>query len=166
MCRKNHRWFRTLRQLSLRSRQLLRTKTMGRRSTTAASTTGPSPRSRKTVAKVVPPVDKGLVVKSWTRSAGEFVATTLASLGLSTVLFSLSVPITQGDLAWTSKHLDSWVYVAALLGWRILEIGAAWMLEFDGWFSPVPLFKDCRGVGDSADISLCSSRRYELCRSY
>ncbi|TPX19751.1 hypothetical protein DIZ76_017543 [Coccidioides immitis] len=103
---------------------------MGRKSTTT-STSGPSPRRRKTTTKAALPSPKEQKADSCMRSFLKFVAVTLSSLGLSTVLFSLSVPITRGDLAWTSKHLDSWVHVAALLGWRVLEIGALWALEYD-----------------------------------
>ncbi|EEP82656.1 predicted protein [Uncinocarpus reesii 1704] len=104
---------------------------MGRKSATATSTTGPSPRRRKSVAKKTSVLEERHIWDSTARSFLEFVAVTACSLGLSTLLFSLSVPITQGDLAWTSKHLDSWVYVAALLGWRVLEIGTAWALGYD-----------------------------------
>ncbi|WEW55226.1 hypothetical protein PRK78_000655 [Emydomyces testavorans] len=106
---------------------------MGRRSTTATSTTGPSPRKRKTAGKAILPSHSSKYhdLESYARSVLELVVVTLRSLVLSTVLFSLSVPITQGDLAWTSRHLDSWLYVVALLGWRVLEIGAAWALGYD-----------------------------------
>ncbi|KAI1983592.1 hypothetical protein LOZ53_005782 [Ophidiomyces ophidiicola] len=104
---------------------------MGRRSSSATSIAGPSPRRRKAAAKTGPPVHDGCTWAQCVCYFSRFLAATLSSLVLNTVLFSLSVSIIQGDIAWTSKHLDSWVQVVTLLSWRVLEMGVVWVLDYD-----------------------------------
>ncbi|KAI1912296.1 hypothetical protein LOZ65_006000 [Ophidiomyces ophidiicola] len=104
---------------------------MGRRSSSATSIAGPSPRRRKAAAKTSSPARDGCTWAECACYSSRFLAATLSSLVLNTVLFSLGVSIIQGDIAWTSKHLDSWVQVVALLSWRVLEMGVAWVLDYD-----------------------------------
>ena len=110
-----------------------RDRTMPPKRARRASSTGPSPRKRKGAAKsTVTAVPSDNVFRHYLNAFSRFLLVSFCSLGLSTVLFSLSVPITQGDLAWTSKHLDSWWHVCGFLAWRIVEIGTFWALGYDG----------------------------------
>ena len=100
-----------------------------RKSVVASST----PRKRKPVANATTiTVRHESALVRCARSFYKFLVATICSLGLSTVLFSWAIPITRGDLAWTSKHLDSWWHVAGLMAWRVVEIGVPWMLNYDG----------------------------------
>lgn len=99
-----------------------------RRSGGATST----PRKRKPVAKATMiTVRHETALVRCARSLIKFVFATICSLGLSSFLFSWAIPITRGDLAWTSKHLNSWWHVAGLMAWRIVEIGIPWVLNYD-----------------------------------
>ncbi|KAK2743650.1 hypothetical protein FQN57_004759 [Myotisia sp. PD_48] len=53
------------------------------------------------------------------------------SLLMSTVLFSASVPITQGDLAWKARRVDLWWEVIGLLSWRTFELVIGWISGYD-----------------------------------
>jgi hypothetical protein len=61
-----------------------------------------------------------------------FILLVFCSLNLSSVLHTLTAEFTAGDLALVSKQLDEWWGVAGLLAWRAVELGLAWILEFDG----------------------------------
>ncbi|PGG98941.1 hypothetical protein GX51_06524 [Blastomyces parvus] len=68
---------------------------------------------------------------SWIHCLCRYSSLVISSLALSTVLFSLSTQITQGDLAWTSRHFNSWWQIGALLAWRTVELTIAWILGYD-----------------------------------
>ncbi|KAF3491588.1 uncharacterized protein GIQ15_01105 [Arthroderma uncinatum] len=109
----------------------------------SASTTSPRRRGRPTSKEttttstktVAVPKSKDIAVAetSCFDSALKFTLLTASSLLLSSALFSLSIPITKGDLAWTSKRLDTWKDVVALLSWRVLELGIPWFSGYDAW---------------------------------
>ncbi|PGH19359.1 hypothetical protein AJ80_03999 [Polytolypa hystricis UAMH7299] len=61
----------------------------------------------------------------------QWIGIVTSSLFLSTVLFSLNTPVTEGDLAWTSRRLGSWWEVGGLLAWRAVELTVAWALGYD-----------------------------------
>lgn len=101
----------------------------GRPSTKAGTTPG-------TKVSVEVPIPKGAVARETSsfslESVLHFALLAGSSLLLSTALFSLSVPITKGDLAWTSKRLDSWRDVMVLLAWRVIELAVPWFSGYDG----------------------------------
>ncbi|EFQ98102.1 hypothetical protein MGYG_01140 [Nannizzia gypsea CBS 118893] len=111
----------------------------------SASTTSPGKRGRptktgsasSTKVSVEVPAPKHAVARESSscclESVLNFAILAGSSLLLSTALFSLSVPITKGDLAWTSKRLDSWRDVTALLAWRIIELAVPWFSGYDAW---------------------------------
>jgi hypothetical protein len=66
----------------------------------------------------------------------------LSSLGLSSLLYSLSTEITAGDLALISKRLDTWWGVGGLVAWRTVELSLGWFLGYDGMSSSPSLFND------------------------
>ncbi|OJD22773.1 hypothetical protein ACJ73_05875 [Blastomyces percursus] len=68
---------------------------------------------------------------SWIHCLCRYSSLVICSLALSTVLFSLSTQITQGDLAWTSRHFNSWWQIGGLLAWRTVELTIAWILGYD-----------------------------------
>ncbi|EQL33767.1 hypothetical protein BDFG_04299 [Blastomyces dermatitidis ATCC 26199] len=68
---------------------------------------------------------------SWIHCLCRYSSLVICSLTLSTVLFSLSTQITQGDLAWTSRHFNSWWQIGGLLAWRTVELTIAWILGYD-----------------------------------
>ncbi|PGH32925.1 hypothetical protein GX50_04269 [[Emmonsia] crescens] len=70
-------------------------------------------------------------VPDWLRCLARYSCLVISSLALSTVLFSLSTQITQGDLAWTSRHFNSWLQIGGLLVWRTVELTVAWLLGYD-----------------------------------
>lgn len=55
----------------------------------------------------------------------------LGSLIMSSVLFTLTADVTQGELGLVSKHLEEWWEVGGLVAWRAAEVGLAWILGFD-----------------------------------
>ncbi|EGD94934.1 hypothetical protein TESG_02432 [Trichophyton tonsurans CBS 112818] len=102
----------------------------GRPSTKAGTTSG-------TKVSVEVPIPKDAVARETSAFSLEsmlhFALLAGSSLLLSTALFSLSVPITKGDLAWTSKRLDSWRDVMVLLAWRVIELAVPWFSGYDAW---------------------------------
>ncbi|OAX83278.1 hypothetical protein ACJ72_02371 [Emergomyces africanus] len=70
-------------------------------------------------------------VPDWLRCLGRYTGLVTSSLALSTVLFSLSTQITQGDLAWTSRHFNFWWQILGLLVWRTVELTVTWLLGYD-----------------------------------
>ncbi|KAK2882567.1 hypothetical protein FQN49_000215 [Arthroderma sp. PD_2] len=95
-------------------------------STATSTKTVAAPKSKAAVAAEAPE-------ESCLDSALKFTLLTASSLLLSSALFSLSIPVTKGDLAWTSKRLDSWKDVAVLLAWRVVELGIPWFAGYDAW---------------------------------
>jgi len=57
----------------------------------------------------------------------------LLSLTLSSLLYSFTAQYTAGDLASVSRSLSKWWEVAALVGWRIFELGLGWFGNYDGY---------------------------------
>lgn len=64
-------------------------------------------------------------------SPARFFLVVLSSLVVSSVLFTLTSNVTQGDLGLISKHLEEWWEVGGLMAWKAAEIGVAWVLGFD-----------------------------------
>lgn len=67
-------------------------------------------------------------------SPARFSLVVLSSLIVSSVLFTLTSSFTVGDLGPISKHLEEWWEVGGLIGWKAIEVGAAWALGFDGQY--------------------------------
>ncbi|KAL4873466.1 hypothetical protein BDV12DRAFT_182277 [Aspergillus spectabilis] len=65
-------------------------------------------------------------------SAARFLLVILSSLVLSSTLFTITYPVTLGELGRVSKHLEEWWEVGGLLAWKAVEVGLAWVLGFDG----------------------------------
>ncbi|KAK2742380.1 hypothetical protein FQN55_007914 [Onygenales sp. PD_40] len=102
------------------------------------SSTSSRPNSRKgqkVASQVSEKLPKGVLTRktapNWVLCLAQYSSIIVSSLTLSTVLFSLTTQITRGDLAWTSKHYDSWWEVVGLLGWRTFELSVAWLLGYD-----------------------------------
>ncbi|KAK2812795.1 hypothetical protein FQN50_001124 [Emmonsiellopsis sp. PD_5] len=102
------------------------------------SSTSSRPSSRKgqkVASQVSEKLPKGVLTRktapNWVLCLARYSSVIVSSLTLSTVLFSLATQITRGDLAWTSKHYDSWWEVVGLLGWRTVELSVAWVLGYD-----------------------------------
>ncbi|KAJ5155833.1 hypothetical protein N7492_008636 [Penicillium capsulatum] len=66
-------------------------------------------------------------------SPTRFILVVLGSLVVSSVLFTLTSNLTQGDLGLISKHLEEWWEAGGLVAWRAVEVGLAWLLGFDSW---------------------------------
>ncbi|KAF3386201.1 hypothetical protein F1880_000211 [Penicillium rolfsii] len=66
-------------------------------------------------------------------SPARFSLVVLGSLALSSLLFTSTAGITQGDLGLVSKHLEEWWEVGGLITWRGVEVALAWLLGFDSW---------------------------------
>ncbi|KAM5451005.1 hypothetical protein MaudCBS49596_004116 [Microsporum audouinii] len=112
----------------------------------SASTTSPGRRGRASTKGVtantgtkisveIPKSEDAVAAESSSCLDGalRFILLAVCSLLLSTVLFSLSIPVTKGDLAWTSKRLDSWKDVIVLLAWRVIELAVPWFAGYDAW---------------------------------
>lgn len=65
-------------------------------------------------------------------SPARFGLLVLSSLVLSSALFTLTSPITVGDLSTVSKHLENWWEVGGLIAWKAVELGLVWIAGFDG----------------------------------
>ncbi|KAJ5577614.1 uncharacterized protein N7459_006578 [Penicillium hispanicum] len=66
-------------------------------------------------------------------SPARFLLVVAGSLVVSSVLFTLTASLTQGELGLVSKHLEEWWEVGGLVAWRAVEVGLAWILGFDSW---------------------------------
>ncbi|CAI7655937.1 unnamed protein product [Penicillium manginii] len=66
-------------------------------------------------------------------SPARFALVVFGSLIMSSVLFTLTADVTQGDLGLVSKHLEEWWEVGGLVAWKAAEVGLAWVLGFDSW---------------------------------
>lgn len=64
-------------------------------------------------------------------SPARFLLVVVGSLIVSSVLFTLTANLTQGELGLVSKHLEEWWEVGGLVAWRAVEVGLAWILGFD-----------------------------------
>ncbi|KAJ5103453.1 hypothetical protein N7532_003982 [Penicillium argentinense] len=64
-------------------------------------------------------------------SPARFALVVLSSLIASSILFTATAEITQGELGLVSKHLEEWWEVGGLVAWRAAEVGLAWILGFD-----------------------------------
>jgi hypothetical protein len=64
-------------------------------------------------------------------SPARFALVVFSSLVMSSVLFTLTADVTQGDLGLVSKHLEEWWEVGGLVAWKAAEVGLAWVLGFD-----------------------------------
>jgi hypothetical protein len=65
-------------------------------------------------------------------AALRFPLVVLLSFTLSSLLFSIVAEVTAGDLAAISKHTESWVEIAGLLGWKVVLLAVCWFRGFDG----------------------------------
>jgi hypothetical protein len=77
------------------------------------------------------------VRKSQIPSALRFPLVVILSFSLSSLLFSLVAEMTAGDLAAISKHTESWVEIAGLLSWKVVQLAVCWYGGFDGEFQPL-----------------------------
>ncbi|KAJ5988896.1 hypothetical protein N7481_004106 [Penicillium waksmanii] len=66
-------------------------------------------------------------------SPARFALVVFSSLVMSSVLFTLTADVTQGELGLVSKHLEEWWEVGGLVAWKAAEVGLAWVLGFDSW---------------------------------
>ena len=64
-------------------------------------------------------------------SPARFALVVFGSLIVSSVLFTLSADVTQGELGLVSKHLEEWWEVGGLVAWKAAEVGLTWSLGFD-----------------------------------
>ncbi|KAL2803060.1 hypothetical protein BJX63DRAFT_86548 [Aspergillus granulosus] len=87
------------------------------------------PKTYAEVAKAPPP-RKPLVEQI--PSPARLILAVLASLTLSSSLFTLTSHITLGELGRVSKHLEEWWEMGGLIAWKVVEIGLAWILGYDG----------------------------------
>ncbi|KAL2835538.1 hypothetical protein BJY01DRAFT_252558 [Aspergillus pseudoustus] len=101
---------------------------MAHRKKDVVATTKP-PKAYAKVAKEPPP-RKTLVQQI--PSPARLVLAVLASLALSSTLFTLTSQVTLGELGRVSKHFEEWWEVGGLMAWKAVEIGLAWILGFDG----------------------------------
>ena len=62
----------------------------------------------------------------------QFPLVVVLSFSLSTLLYSLIAEIGTGELASISKHLESWLDAAGLLGWKAVLLAVCWFGGFDG----------------------------------
>ncbi|PGH04981.1 hypothetical protein AJ79_06938 [Helicocarpus griseus UAMH5409] len=99
----------------------------------SSTTTRPGSRGRGRPSTHQADKSTALMSKSpnWLLCLARYAGIILSSLALSTILFSLSTCVTRGDLAWTSRHFNSWWQVGGLLAWRTVELTAAWLLGYD-----------------------------------
>jgi hypothetical protein len=95
-----------------------------RKESLASAEPDPKHQSRSTLTSQI-------TAPAWLYSLLSFAIVALASLSLSMILLSLSKGIIQGDLAATSKRLDSWLEVSGLMTWRLVELGIAWISGCD-----------------------------------
>ncbi|KAI9806289.1 MAG: hypothetical protein M1825_006404 [Sarcosagium campestre] len=56
----------------------------------------------------------------------------LSSLLISSVGYTLTAPYTARDLGGISRSLNEWWEVGGLIGWRAVELGLGWWLNYDG----------------------------------
>ncbi|KAL4979235.1 hypothetical protein BDW66DRAFT_127924 [Aspergillus desertorum] len=78
-----------------------------------------APPPKKTLVERIPPLAR-------------FSLVIISSLALSSTLFTLTSPITLGELGRVSRHLEEWWEVGGLMAWKAVEVALAWALEFDG----------------------------------
>ncbi|KAJ5590649.1 hypothetical protein N7450_004621, partial [Penicillium hetheringtonii] len=64
-------------------------------------------------------------------SPARFALVVFGSLIASSILFTLTADVTQGELGLVSKHLEEWWEVGGLVAWKAAEVGLAWSLGFD-----------------------------------
>ncbi|CEL08008.1 hypothetical protein ASPCAL11161 [Aspergillus calidoustus] len=100
-----------------------------------------APRKKDVVATTTPPKTYAEVAKEQPPrktlveqipSPARLILAVLASLALSSTLFTLTSQVTLGELGRVSKHLEEWWEVGGLMAWKAVEIGLAWILGFDG----------------------------------
>ena len=61
-----------------------------------------------------------------------FPLLTILSLALSALLFSFVTDSTGVELAGMSRSLNEPWQAIAVLGWKVVELGVGWFLDFDG----------------------------------
>ncbi|KAI9369103.1 hypothetical protein BJX61DRAFT_536717 [Aspergillus egyptiacus] len=104
-------------------------KTMPARKKEAVVSTSPK-KSYAEVAKEPPPPQKSLVEQI--PSPARFLLVIIGSLALSSTLFTVTSPVTLGELGRVSRHLEQWWEVGGLMVWKAAEVGLAWLMGFDG----------------------------------
>ena len=62
----------------------------------------------------------------------------ILNITLSAVLYTVASPYTKGDLATVSGHRDQWWEIAALLGWKAVELAVGWWGGYDSESRPHP----------------------------
>ncbi|KAL4991359.1 hypothetical protein BDW68DRAFT_152566 [Aspergillus falconensis] len=82
------------------------------------------------VAKAPPPSPKTMAERI--PSLARFFLIIISSLALSSTLFTLTSPITLGELGLVSRHLEEWWEVGGLMAWKTVEVALAWASGFDG----------------------------------
>ncbi|KAK2757206.1 hypothetical protein FQN54_004720 [Arachnomyces sp. PD_36] len=100
-------------------------------SPTRPKASAPSRQTKKTVTSTTT-TTKQAVTGSGIPFPLRLLLGVLTSLGLSSLLYSLSTEVTAGDLALISKRLDTWWGVGGLVTWRAVELSAGWFLGYDG----------------------------------
>lgn len=65
--------------------------------------------------------------------AFRFPLLVLLSLTLSSLSYTLAARYTAEELASVSRKLDQWWEVAALVGWRIFQLGLGWFGDYDSY---------------------------------
>lgn len=68
-----------------------------------------------------------------------FPTLVLASMALSSLLYSVNSQFGTGDLATVMKRRDEWWEIGGLLAWKSMELAIGWWGEYDGnIFIPTP----------------------------
>ncbi|KAI4202806.1 MAG: hypothetical protein LQ350_002304 [Teloschistes chrysophthalmus] len=62
-----------------------------------------------------------------------FPTLVLASMALSSLLYSVNSQFGTGDLATVMKRRDEWWEIGGLLAWKSMELAIGWWGEYDAW---------------------------------
>lgn len=68
---------------------------------------------------------------TWIPAPLRFPAAVLMTFSLSSLLLTLSAPVTGPELAAVSRNLTTGWHIAAMVVWKVAELGIAWYACYD-----------------------------------
>lgn len=68
---------------------------------------------------------------AWIPAPLRFPAAVLMTFSLSSLLLTLSAPVTGPELAAVSRNLTTGWHIAAMVAWKVAELGIAWYACYD-----------------------------------
>ncbi|KAI0408771.1 hypothetical protein F4802DRAFT_549056 [Xylaria palmicola] len=95
----------------------------------------PTSSTAVTISKLEGPTTNGATRKARSKLPPQiqFPLVAVISLAISELCYSLSWSHTQGVLAKHARLPGTWPEIAAIMGWRLFELGLGWFGDYDGY---------------------------------